>query len=132
MAGALRLSGAAAAWRGRFCIIMLAMSAVAGEAGAQARRVTGPVLNATWGTPYQWLPDGSGFMVSTPGSSIAYDLKVAFDGTNHLVVWRQEWRRDTPDIGAGRVSPSGQVLDRFFRSGSADSVGGISARNRSW
>ncbi|HEX2204545.1 MAG TPA: prolyl oligopeptidase family serine peptidase, partial [Longimicrobium sp.] len=36
---------------------------VADAATGEARRVTGPVLNATWGTPYQWLPDGSGFMV---------------------------------------------------------------------
>ena len=35
---------------------------VADVASAQARRVLPAVLNATWGTPFQWLPDGSGFL----------------------------------------------------------------------
>jgi hypothetical protein len=48
---------------------------------------------------------GAGFIVTytTPA--------LAFDGTNHLVVWQQNWRRAGQDVGAARVSPSGQVLD---------------------
>ncbi|MBW3571686.1 MAG: prolyl oligopeptidase family serine peptidase [Gemmatimonadetes bacterium] len=36
---------------------------VAQVATGQARRVLGPELNATIGTPYRWLPDNSGFIV---------------------------------------------------------------------
>jgi dipeptidyl aminopeptidase/acylaminoacyl peptidase len=35
---------------------------VADTRSADARRVMPPVLNATWGEPYRWLPDGSGFI----------------------------------------------------------------------
>jgi dipeptidyl aminopeptidase/acylaminoacyl peptidase len=35
---------------------------VADAATGTAARVLPGVLNATWGTPYQWLPDGSGFL----------------------------------------------------------------------
>lgn len=37
---------------------------VADVATGQARRVTGPELNATVGSPYRWLPDNSGFVVA--------------------------------------------------------------------
>ncbi len=36
---------------------------VAEVASGQARRVLGPELNGTLGTPYRWLPDNSGFVV---------------------------------------------------------------------
>jgi dipeptidyl aminopeptidase/acylaminoacyl peptidase len=37
---------------------------VAEVASARARRLTGPELNGTLGTPYRWLPDNSGFVVA--------------------------------------------------------------------
>jgi dipeptidyl aminopeptidase/acylaminoacyl peptidase len=37
---------------------------VADVATGRARRVTGPELNATIGSPYRWLPDNSGFVVA--------------------------------------------------------------------
>ncbi|NNC30180.1 S9 family peptidase [Longimicrobium terrae] len=42
-------------------------------ASGEPRRVTGPELNATMGTPYEWLPDNSGFIVARvrPGRGAA-------------------------------------------------------------
>jgi hypothetical protein len=69
--------------------------------------------------------DGSGISISAPTDLL--DSKklrqtspaVAFDGTNYLVVWAELRNVDgnpqppIPSTQAARVSPSGQVLDRF-------------------
>ncbi|HEX5724841.1 MAG TPA: prolyl oligopeptidase family serine peptidase [Longimicrobiaceae bacterium] len=46
---------------------------VADARTGQAQRVTGPVLNAAYGSGYGWLPDGSGFLVRLvpPGRAAA-------------------------------------------------------------
>jgi hypothetical protein len=50
--------------------------------------------------------DGTGFPISVPGAT-ASSPSVAFDGTNFLVVWVGS------GVQAARVSPAGEVLDRF-------------------
>jgi len=65
-----------------------------------ARRITsgGAVLDAT------------GIAVTTvPGHQVS--PKVAFDGTNHLVVWTDEAQSPNRNVYGARVTPSGTVLD---------------------
>jgi hypothetical protein len=57
--------------------------------------------------------DGTGFPISLPGAP-ASSPSVAFDGTDFLVVWIGS------GVQAARVSPAGQVLDRFEVTDSAD------------
>ncbi len=91
MAGALRSLCAAAAWRGRFCIIMLATMAVASEGGAQARRVTGRVLRpaadsmqgvlGAWVVLHRVGSDGSGPVDSVQtGRDGAFSIRYAPSG----------------------------------------------------
>ncbi|KPJ61434.1 MAG: hypothetical protein AMJ46_01740 [Latescibacteria bacterium DG_63] len=53
--------------------------------------------------------DRDGFCISSaPGED--YDVAIAFDGTNYLVVWSDSLN-DNSDIWGARVTPSGTVLD---------------------
>jgi hypothetical protein len=83
------------------------------------------IFGARMGADGQSL-DGSGFTISAPtdlldSAALRHQSPaVAFDGTNYLVVW-SDWRHAAyfpndgqPNISAARVSPSGQVLDRFI------------------
>ena len=96
MAGALRSFCAAAAWRGRFCIIMLAMVAVATEAGAQTRRVTGRVLRpaadsmqgvlGAWVVLHRVGSDGSGPVDSVrTGRDGAFSIRYAPRGESEAI-----------------------------------------------
>src|SRR5688572_23323374 len=55
---------------------------VADVASGQATRVLPAVLSATWGSPYLWLPDGSGFIVRrvAPGRAAAPERSRVPDG----------------------------------------------------
>jgi hypothetical protein len=54
--------------------------------------------------------DGSGISISATVSS-QWAPRVAFDGTNYLVVWQDQRNSGQYDIYGARVNPSGQVLD---------------------
>jgi hypothetical protein len=54
--------------------------------------------------------DANGIAVSTAVQSQMYP-RIAFDGTNHLVVWRDYRSGTSYDIYGARLSPAGNVLD---------------------
>ncbi|MDY7229175.1 Ig-like domain-containing protein [Hyalangium rubrum] len=68
------------------------------------------VIRATRISPAGVVLDPTGITLGTSPQS-RYDPKLAFDGTNYLVVWSDY--RDAPyfDIYGTRVSPAGAVLD---------------------
>jgi len=55
---------------------------------------------------------GSEFMIDTSGIYSQEWAKVAFDGTNYLVVWVDYRNSDSGDIYGARVTPAGVVLDQ--------------------
>ncbi|HTW90936.1 MAG TPA: hypothetical protein VMH22_04440 [bacterium] len=62
-------------------------------------------------TPQGTVLDPSSIPVSTAQYDQEYPA-VAFDGTDFLVVWSNDWRSDSSsDIYAARVTPQGTVLD---------------------
>jgi hypothetical protein len=57
--------------------------------------------------------DGAGFLISGRSSTFTSPASVAFDGTNFLVVWAETSSFPTSTLQAARISPTGEILDRF-------------------
>src|SRR5205807_2949418 len=90
----------AVAWDGENYLVVWSGGAATGAWGIYAGRVT----------PSGQLLDGAGFPVSL-GRAHAYP-KVAWNGTNFLVVWQGRGTDYTYRTYAARVTPGGQVLDQ--------------------
>ncbi|MEW6686689.1 MAG: hypothetical protein AB1393_10875 [Candidatus Edwardsbacteria bacterium] len=61
-------------------------------------------------TPDGKILDYGGFPISTANNNQEYP-KMAFDGTNYLVVWQDPRASFQPDIYGARIRPDGVVLD---------------------